>query len=184
MEQQDETSCRVTGNSATCSVGRMQVKSYLGSGQPPIISHATVLGCPQDKLLIAIKNSKVKTQCNIIVMNGTTVGSKLFNRMELEHCSQTGNLCYDRDYCVDPEQSVVKEFKPTRFSRFDYVLVIGIIIFIVVMFCAIIGASLCSFPVSKPTNLRRSRQDASLVKVQSTTSATRARLEDSSRDSF
>jgi len=110
-----------------------------------------------------------------------------FHRMLLEHCSEMTTLCYDKDYCVEPEQSIVKEFIDSRRSlaRFDYGLVIGIIAFIVVIFAAVIGASLCSFPVNKPSNLPKTGQDAAdLIRIRSASASRVGRRANSEEDPF
>lgn len=166
-----EPPCPEKGTAETCSAGRIQVKTY-HADKPMIISHATVLGCAQIKLLNSIKNAKAKTQCDLISANGTTA-SKLFHKMQIEHCSEPQTLCHSGDYCVSPEQSIVKSFVDNRraLARFDYGLVIGIIAFIVVIFGAIIGASLCTFPVNKPSNLPKTNEDADLIGIRAARSA-------------
>jgi hypothetical protein len=85
------------------------------------------------------------------------------------------SLCFDKDYCVDAEQSVVKEFVDSgrSLARFDYGLVVGIVAFIIVVFGAIIGASLCSFPVNKAANLPKpNTEEADLIRIRRASSST------------
>lgn len=170
--------CPGSGSSPTCTAGRIQIKSFSGDDTPPLISHATVLGCANQQLLHSIRNAKTKSQCDLISKNGT-MSTNTYHRMLLEHCSEAQTVCYDTDYCVDPEQSVVKDFVNIHHSigRFDYGLVIGTIAFIIVVFAAVIGASLCSFPINKPSNLPKTSEDADLIRIRPTSLSTQG-LED------
>lgn len=181
-----DTPCPGSGSSPTCSAGRFQIKSYNGEGIPPLIVHGTVMGCANEILLHSIRNAKTKSQCDIIIRNGTAT-TNTYHRMTLEHCSESQTLCFDQDYCVNPEQSVVKPFVDSgrSLARFDYGLVIGIIAFIVVIMAAIIGASVCSFPVNKPSNLPKTSEDADLIRigrVRSTSSSVNGRRVNESRN--
>jgi len=75
--------------------------------------------------------------------------------MKLEHCSEITTVCTDRDFCVEPEVSVVKKFRNDKKSiaHFEYGLTLGIIVFIVVIIGAVIGAQYCSFPLNRAMNM-------------------------------
>jgi len=168
--QLNEDQCPEDAASSTCSSGRMQIKSY--TKDKMVVSHASVLGCANRNLLHAVKIAKEQNKCDLVSKNGTKTG--WIHRMQLEHCSELSSLCYNSDFCVTPEQSVVKPFLDggRGIARFDYGLVIGIIVFIIVMFGAIIGARLCSFPVGSPSSIPKTSENTDLVRIATTRSST------------
>lgn len=160
-------------NAASCSAGRIMIKTNRGIDKPILISYATILGCANRVLVQNLKAAILKSSCDVTKTNGSTAELQLTHQLEIEHCSQLETYCFEKDFCVRHEQSVIKPFRNSNNSlaRFDVGLVLGIVAFIIVIFAAVIGASLCSFPLNRPSNLPKSSTvDTDLVAVRTNTS--------------
>ncbi|CAG7832082.1 unnamed protein product [Allacma fusca] len=156
---------------ATCALSRIQILTELDDDVRMTL-YGTVMGCANVNLLNAIKtNIEVNRsmKCALVGTNVTSAKKGLKFSYEVETCHIRTDYC-TKDFCIDPLQSIVRPFKPTRRDNsFDAGVVIGIIALVLVIVIALILASLCRTPMSWASNTYRvSDQQVNIVSEEAT----------------
>jgi len=158
--QQSSDNCPLTRESATCSLGRLQIVSEqigninITADAVAVTSHATILGCAKLALLRYIKESTSSPHtCSIYRQNNTGENSYLLHHLMLENCPKVTDYCNSRNYCIPFQQSIVKLFQTGKDDRsFETGIIISIIAIIVVLLLVAIIATSCNSPLSRSTN--------------------------------
>jgi len=137
-----EPECRAQNGKhvqAACTVGRIRVNSKMNS----MVSHATVLGC---SLLSLRRTPGRNVPCTSPASSSaTTTRNNDGLEMEIEQCNGPDSLCSHRDFCIPPEESVVKPFldPSASITQFDRGFAIAIGVFVLIFFITVLAASYC-----------------------------------------
>ncbi|ODM87437.1 hypothetical protein Ocin01_19245 [Orchesella cincta] len=170
IQIEDEPCRQEKSNDATCTLGRMQIKTTETNADhrsKQRVNYATVMGCANRNLLNRIKEAFSDGNCDMLHQNSST-SVNIFRELQLEHCRELSSMCYQKDYCVNFTSSVVKPWADHKeeSKRFEYTLILGMFGVVVVVITALLIAGMCKDPPSRPSNLPRSIGDESeTVKV-------------------
>lgn len=169
MQISDEPCPESGSNEATCTLGRMQIKTRRTSPDgsvKTVFNHATVMGCARRELLSRVRSAYQEgSACYLLNKNLTDVG--MVRSIEVEHCREVSSMCFDKDYCVDWKKSEIKSWVNSKDeARFDMSLKIGMLVVVVVVITALLIAGMFFEPASRPSNVPKAIGDESeVVKV-------------------
>ncbi|OXA62638.1 hypothetical protein Fcan01_01709 [Folsomia candida] len=129
-----------------CTAGKIRVRSSIGNYT--ITSHASVLGCANEKLVTSIKTTIMenKSHCDVSPnLQGSKSDAGISRTMVLKHCNEPGAICHDADFCVDVKHGAINIWSeendlivPAR----DYGMMIGIISGVSILLIVLLGISL------------------------------------------
>ena len=138
-------------NQATCTLGRFQVVSTIGTTDSNVTSYGNVLGCARYKLLqstvIQDKQRDPDTprkdkiveinRCGMMSFNSSAHDSHEYRHyMQLEHCAKLTDMCFDKDFCISPSITDVRKFQDQTYG-------INVPMTIFIVFAVIFGLLVC-----------------------------------------
>jgi len=150
--QQNREECPWIKETATCSLGRIQV--ITGDGGTKVVSHATILGCMKPALLHYTRDSTANPHtCSIYKQNNTGDNLYFFHQLMLENCPKVTDTCFSKDFCIPYSESSVRPFQTGTSDRsFEAGIVVAIIAIILVIIAIALFASFCKNPLNRGAN--------------------------------
>lgn len=168
MQLNDDPCPAEKANEATCTLGRIQVKTTETNTDGKSVvryNHATVMGCANRQLLRRIQTAFESATCDVLKRNSSSVG--VVRNAQIEHCRDISTQCYEKDYCIDWKQSAVRVWADQLPNKnVEFALIIGILAVVVIVMSAILIAGLLREPPSRLSNFPKTIGDESeAVKV-------------------
>jgi len=102
--------CDVDSNTeGTCALGRFKLVTT-NDNDHNVTSYGTSLGCARRRLFDVAKAALKINECSMIV-GVSPKRMSLVHTLEVEQCFALTEMCRYTDFCISPEQSVVKIFR-------------------------------------------------------------------------
>jgi hypothetical protein len=120
---------RACPKSASCTAGRLEIRTIRPDDKPAITSYASIMGCAKKELMARIENAPSDLhRCDIYKTNGTGE-SGLYHTMKMEHCSTYETVCSHSDFCLSPKESEIRDLKNnSKLTETRYALIIGCVV--------------------------------------------------------
>lgn len=148
--QQSPEECPYIRETATCSLGRLEVISE--DGPRTIASYATVLGCVKSALLHYIKDHSSKGGCSIFQKSNAEDSGTFTHNLTLENCPKITDYCNGKSFCIPYSESIVKPFQHGGDKSFEAGIIIAIIFVIVIVVVIALFAAFCKNPLNRSSN--------------------------------